>query len=58
MAHRSQLLYRLIQCLFGYTYDYGKVIWGYLPITFTKYWTYSRSLHKYKGFRSAAVIQE
>lgn len=45
MAHRSQLLYRLVECLFWYTYDYGIVIRCYLPITFAINWTYSGSLH-------------
>lgn len=44
MAHRSQLLYRLVEGLFWHTYDDGIVICFYLPITFAIHCTYSGSL--------------
>lgn len=43
-THRSQLLYRLVQSLFGHTYDYSIVISSYSSISFAENRTYSRTL--------------
>jgi len=43
-THRSQLLYRLVQCLLRHAYDYGIIVSSYLPITLAENRTYSGSL--------------
>lgn len=43
-THRSQLLYRLVQCLLRHAYDNGIIVRSYLPITLAENRTYSGTL--------------
>ena len=45
ITNRSQLLHRLVQSCFGYTYHNGIELNRYFPISFTVNWTYCWSLH-------------